>query len=138
MNRPWPVLAVLVVSASLAGAADNQTKLITRIDTVTVAKHGNSLSFKAEGKATTPGMSAGPAKIVRHENASAPDKEGFLEYDMLYDAPRDYTGFKMRTVRASYKERDVPAEVKGVRIFFEFGKYDALIPIKPVKAKKNG
>jgi hypothetical protein len=122
------LLLALSATPNLAFCRDRYWKLVTRIETVSVAKRGRAIVIRVEGKATAPGLSAGPARLVRRDSNPQPNREGLLEYDLNYDAPRDYAGFKLRTVRASLKDSSVPADTKGVRVFAEFNHFDALLP----------
>lgn len=120
-----------IPETGMCGRRDS--KLVTRIETASVVmKHGR-LAIRVAGMATAPGMSAGSGRLVRHNQNHQPNKDGLLEYDLLYNAPADYSGFKLKPVRASLKESSVPPGVQGVRIFAEFNHLDA----KPPAPKKK-
>ena len=126
------VLLMLCAAPKIAICADPDLKLVTRIDTATaVIKHGKlAIRVDAMGLTNATLIPKGGKFVRRGEKQN---KEGLIEYD-LYFKPGNYSGTKLRLVKASFTEH-VPPDTKGARIFAELNHVDAL-PAPP-KGKKN-
>ena len=116
--------------------AQSETKIATRIDIVGAMLKGNKLTIRVFGMGTTSSRFSQGGKLVRRNPDNQPNKEGLLEYNLVYKAPPNYTGFALKRVSASLKESHVPPGLKGVRIFSEFNHVDEMFP-EPQK-KKGG
>jgi hypothetical protein len=131
------VLAAMWSVPGTAICAQSETKIVTRIDLVAAALKGNKLTIRVFGMGTTSSRFSQGGKLVRRNPENQLNKEGLLEYNLVYKAPPNYTGFAMKRVSASLKESHVPAGVKGVRIFSEFNHVDEMLP-EQVQKKKGG
>jgi hypothetical protein len=121
----WPCQAVF--------SASREQRLVARVDTATVILRGKSLTIRAVGMGRTPtAMGRGGWFVPRRPGVL--NKQGLLEYEMVFAGVPNYTGFKLKPVKASHRERSVPAGVRGVRIYAEFNEKDALLP-EPKKKK---
>ena len=127
-------LFLVVCSCNGAGTPREQ-KLVTRVDTATAVLKGHTLVIKVTGMAAS-SRSAKGCQLVRKGGQGVLNKDGLLEYNMVFNAEPGYTGFKMKPVGASFHEKPVPAGVKGARIFSQYNEYDALMP--EAKKKKQG
>ena len=124
---------LLLWSGEVVLSASRQQRLVARVDTATAALKGNSLTIRAVGMGRTQSaLGRGGWLVPRRPGVL--NKEGLLEYEMVFAGDPNYTGFKLKPVKASHRERSVPAGVRGVRIFSEFNEKDALIP-EPKKKK---
>ena len=122
----WPVERVL--------SAARQQRLVARVDTAKVVLKGKTLTIQATGMGRTPSaLGRGGWLVPRRPGVL--NKDGLLEYEMVFSGIANYTGFKLKPIKASHRERSVPAGVRGVRIFSEFNEKDALLPeSKPQKS----
>jgi hypothetical protein len=121
----WPASRVLSDS--------RQQRMVARVDTVTVKPSGKTFTIHALGMGRTPSaMGRGGWLVPRRPGVL--NKQGLLEYEMVFNGVANYTGFKLKPVKATYHERSVPAGARGVRIFSEFNEMDALLP-EPKKKK---
>ena len=127
------VCLLLVWSAAEVFSASRPQRLVARVDTATVVLKGKSLTIHVLGMGRTPG-GLGRGGWLVPKRPGVLNKDGLLEYEMVFGGDPNYTGFKLKPVKASYRERSVPAGVRGVRIFSEFNEKDALIP-EPKKKK---
>jgi hypothetical protein len=127
-------ICLLLSTGGMAGSESRGQKLVTRIDTATVARKGRGIAIKAIGMGRTPSVMGRAGRLLRRNPDRGLNKEGLLEYDMVFNAVSNYSGFKLKPVTASYKEKSVPEGTKGVRIFGELSQYDALFP-EEVKRK---
>jgi hypothetical protein len=101
---------------------------VTRVDTATAVLKGKTLTVAATGMGRTPTPIGRGGKLVRR-NADRPlNKDGLVEYDLVFFAVPNYTGFKMKPISAKLADRSVPAGVKGARVYGEYNSYDALLP----------
>jgi hypothetical protein len=119
----------------LARGEGRERKLVTRIDLAILTRKGHGLAIKAFGMGRTPSDMGRAGRILRRNPERGLNKDGLLEYDMVFNAVSNYSGFKMKSISASYSERTVPEGTKGVRIFGELNQYDVLLP--EVKQKKS-
>ena len=122
----WPVEALF--------SASRQQRLVARVDTATVVLKGKALAIRAIGMGRTPtALGRGGWLVPRQPGVL--NKDRLLEYEMVFAGDPSYAGFKLKPVKASHRERSVPAGVRGVRIFSEFNEKDALLPeAKPKKS----
>jgi hypothetical protein len=127
-TRALVVFTAFLLWSPSGVCGDRNSKLVTRIETAAVVMKRGRLVIRVEGKATTPSLVAGGGRLVRHGQDHAPNKEGLLEYDLVFNAPADYSGFKLRPVKATLKESSTPPGVLGVRIFAEYNHLDAMLP----------
>ncbi|HJT82083.1 MAG TPA: hypothetical protein VJ719_12880 [Chthoniobacterales bacterium] len=127
------ICLLLVLPGNGVLSASRQQRLVARVDTATVVLKGKTLTIHATGMGRTPGaLGRGGWLVPRRPGVL--NKDGLLEYDMVFGGKPDYTGFKLKPVKASHRERSVPPGVRGVRIFSEFNEKDALLPeTKPEK-----
>src|ERR1700716_3990608 len=107
------VFLALCCIPSAGICADPDSKLVTRIETATVALKNGKLTVRLDAMApTSPTLLPKGGKLVRR--GEKPNKDGLIEYDCYYK-PGSYSGTKLRLVRASLTEH-VPPETKGARI----------------------
>ena len=76
----------------------------------------------------------GHGRLVRRNADNSPNKEGFLEYELVFNPDPKYSGLALTPVKASLKESSVPAGIKGVRVFAQYNHIDGLIA-EPAKKK---
>jgi len=126
-------LLVLFGIAAAYGATLEQ-KLVTRVDTATAVLKHKALTVTATGMGRTPTPMGRGGKLVRRKTDRPLDKDGLVEYDLVFNAVPNYTGFKLKPIKAKVTDRSVPEGVKGARVFGEFNQYDALLP-EPTKRK---
>ena len=119
--------------------AEQNSKLVTRVETVIVHLRGRKLTIQATGMASTPsflsfglGGHLSPRKGNRELN-----KDGLLEYEFSCKSPGDYKGSRLRPVKASFKESSVPPGIKGVKVFGEFNEVAQLLAEPRNKKKKS-
>lgn len=122
------VLLTLVLKPETGLCGQRTSKIVTRVDNVSVEKKGRKIVIHAEGMAATPGVSVGGVKLVPRGQDHQLNKDGLLEYDLVYNASEGYTGFKLKPAKASFKESSVPPEAKGVRVFSELNQMDGILP----------
>jgi hypothetical protein len=117
--------------------AGRDTKIVTRIDTVTAVMKGGTLTIHVEGMASTPSMLGRGGELLKR--GQAPNKDGLLEYELVFNPPqKNYTGDALKLVKTTLKVSSVPAGVKGVRIYAEYNEMDAMLPEpKPEPAPKK-
>jgi len=125
----------LVVCSCLDAATPREQKLVTSVDTATAVLKGHTLVIKATGMATTAHSTKG-CQLVRKGGQGVLNKNGLLEYNMVFNAEPGYTGFKMKPASTSFHEKPAPAGVKGARIYSQYNEYDALLP-EPKKKSKS-
>jgi hypothetical protein len=125
---------LILCTAELGLGEAREQKPVTRVETATVVLKHRTLVIQATGMGRTPSAMGRAGKLVRR-GAGNLNKDGLLEYSLVFNAVANYTGFKMKPVKATYKEHSVPQGVKGVRIFGEYNEVDALLPeAKPHKS----
>jgi hypothetical protein len=130
------ICIVMVWPASQVLSDSRQQRMVARVDTATVTLKGNTLTIHAVGMARTPSaMGRGGWMVPRRPGDL--NKDGLLEFEMVFSGVANYTGFKLKPVKASHREKSVPAGVKGVRIFTEFNEKDALLPVPVKKEPKS-
>jgi hypothetical protein len=117
-----------------AFSARGESKIVVRVDAVTVKASGKTLVIRVQGMGRTPGKFAVGGRLVPRNPEKGLNKEGLLEYELQFNPQPGYSGFNLRIVKATYKERSLPQGVKGVRVFGEYNYYDGLIP-EPKKKK---
>jgi hypothetical protein len=111
---------------ALCGRAES--RIATRVDTVTVIAKGRNLLIRVQGMGRTPGHFAQHGRLLRRNQEQGLNKEGLLEYDLMFNPQAGYSGFNLRRVIASITEKSVPQGVKGVRVFGEYNHYDGSLP----------
>ena len=109
---------------------------MTRVEDVTARLKGKKLTIQAHGMASTPSFMGVGAHLLPHNGKHELNKDGLLEYDFYYKSPGNYSGDKLKPVKATLKETSVPPGVKGVRIFGEFNDVTGLLA-EPKKKKKK-
>jgi hypothetical protein len=119
--------------------AGRDTKIVTRIDTVTAVMKGGTLTIHVEGMASTPSMLGRGGELLKR--GQAPNKDGLLEYELVFNPPqKNYTGDALKLVKTTLKVSSVPAGVKGVRIYAEYNELDGMLPEpkqEPASKKKE-
>lgn len=132
----WAIALSILCTCAASGASREQ-KLVTRVDTVTVTlKHG-TLAIKATGMARTPATIGRAGQLVRRGAQATLNKDGLLEYNMVFPAVPNYAGFKMKPISAALHDRSIPAGIKGVRIYSEFNEADGLLPQPAPKKSRS-
>ena len=122
----WPAVPVF--------ASNLEQKLVTRVDDAIVKFKHKTLTVTALGMGRTPTPMGRGGKLVRRNADHPVNKDGLVEYDLVFYAVPNYTGFKMKPIKATITDRSVPDGVKGARIFGEYNSFDALLP-EPKKSK---
>lgn len=130
------VSLALFLTPTTGTSAQQDSKLMTRVETVTVHLRGRKLTVHAFGMASTPSFIGLGAHLSPHNGSHELNKDGLLEYDFYYKAPANYTGSRLKPVKASLKESSIPLEVKGVRVFGQFNDVTQLLA-EPKKKKKK-
>jgi hypothetical protein len=118
----------MLVTREEAVGASRERRIVARVDETTVVLKRRTLAINAIGMGRTPSAMGRAGQIIRRGPAGVLNKEGLLEYELVFNGVPNYTGFKLKPIKASFKERSVPDGVKGVRIFGEFNQRDALLP----------
>src|SRR3954462_14474806 len=121
-----------ILNTQPASGASREQRMVTRVDTATVALSHGGLVIHAEGMARNPTAMGRGGRVVPRGNRTL-NKDGLLEYELVFNGVPNYTGFKLKPIKGSYRERSVPQGIKGVRIFAEFNQMDAHFP----EAKKH-
>lgn len=128
------MMVAILLAAQLTLAASREEKLVTRVDTVAAVLKHRTVSIRATGMARTPTAMGRGAWLVHRGQPGVLNKDGLLEYNMVFNAVPGYAGFKLKPVTAKLNDRSAPPGLKGVRIFSEFNQYDGLLP-EPKKKK---
>ncbi|MFL6514119.1 MAG: hypothetical protein ACJ8M1_03765 [Chthoniobacterales bacterium] len=102
------------------------------MDSATATLSHGSLVIRAEGMGRIPTPLGRGGRLVPR-GSRVLNKDGLLEYELVFSAVPNYTGFKLKPIKGSYREHPVPPGVKGARIFGEFNQFDAHLP----EAKKH-
>lgn len=110
-------------------------KLVVRIEKASVTRKGDRIVIQATGMGRTAAAIRGGGQLLPRGQKHEP-KDGLLEYDLYYVPPRDYSGDKLKAVKASFVESNVPPGVKGVRIYAEFNERNAMLPELKVRGRK--
>jgi hypothetical protein len=126
----------LLLAPSVGMCAQQDSKLMTRVEDVTARLKGKKLTIQAHGMASTPSFMGVGAHLLPHNGKRELNKDGLLEYDFYYKSPGNYSGDKLKPVKATLKETSVPPGVKGVRVFGEFNDLTGLLP-EPKQKKKR-
>ena len=126
----------LLLTPSVGTCAKQDSKLMTRVEDVTARLKGKTLTIQAHGMASTPSLMGVGAHLLPRNGKHELNKDGLLEYDFYYKSPGNYSGDKLKPVKATLKETSVPPGVKGVRIFGEFNDVTGLLA-EPKKKKKK-
>ena len=126
----------LLLTPSVGMCAQQDSKLMTRVEDVTARLKGKKLTIQAHGMASTPSFMGVGAHLLPHNGKHELNKDGLLEYDFYYKSPGNYSGDKLKPVKATLKETSVPPGVKGVRVFGEFNDMTGLLP-EPKKKKSE-
>ena len=126
----------LLLTPSVGTCAKQDSKLMTRVEDVTARLKGKKLTIQAHGMASTPSFMGVGAHLLPHNGKHELNKDGLLEYDFYYKSPGNYSGSRLKPVKATLKETSVPPGVKGVRIFGEFNDMTELLA-EPKKKKKR-
>src|SRR5947199_10815822 len=123
MNRAILVGAICLLvlsSGAEAFSASLEQKIVTRVDTVTVAKKGHNLVITATGMGRTPTPMGRGGKLLRRTSDRPVNKDGLVEYDLVFNAVPNYTGFKMKPIKVTLHDRSVPDGARGVRVFGQY------------------
>jgi hypothetical protein len=118
-----------------------EMKKVTRIETVTVVKKGKKLVVTADGMApTTMRLLTNNGELVRRSAEHQPNKDGLLEYDLLFATPKKtIKPNRLESVRGTLTETSFPDSVKGALVYAEFNQLKGLIaPPKSKKKEKEG
>jgi len=130
----WGIGLLVLVGIAVTHGATLEQKLVTRVDTATVVLKHKTLTVVATGMGRTPTPMGRGGKLLRRKTDRPLDKDSLVEYDLVFNAVPNYTGFKLKPIKAKVIDRSVPEGLKGVRVFSEFNQYDALLP-EPTKRK---
>jgi hypothetical protein len=130
------VSLALLLTPTTGMCAKRDSKLVTRVESVTAQMKGRKVMLQVAGMATSPALLRVRGHLLSRNGSHDLNKEGLLEYNFYYDAPANYSGDKLTAVRATLKESSVPPGVKGVRIFGEFNDVTRLLA-EPKKKKKS-
>jgi hypothetical protein len=130
----WGIGLLLLFGVAVTHGATLEQKLVTRVDTATVVLKHKALTVVATGMGRTPTPMGRGGKLLRRKTDRPLGKDGLVEYDLVFNAVPNYTGFKLKPIKAKVTDRSVPEGLKGARIFGEFNQYDALLP-EPTKRK---
>ncbi|MEP6602864.1 MAG: hypothetical protein ABJB69_02840 [Spartobacteria bacterium] len=127
--------ALLLLNPESGMCANRELVKVTRIETVKAVMKRGKLFVAVEGMAKAKALIATGGRLLPHSADRQLNKDGLLEYDLVFTPPHKEPEKKLGPVRASLKESHVPAGTKGVRIFAEYNQIDGLIP-EPKKKKK--
>lgn len=122
-------------AATIGTAASREQKMATRVDTATVALKHRALVITVTGMGRTPTAMGRGGKLLRRNTDRPLNKDGLVEYELVFFAVPNYSGFKMKPLKVTLKDRSVPEGVKGVRVFGQYNQVDALIAA--TKEKKS-
>jgi hypothetical protein len=126
----------LFLTSSVGMCAQQDSKLMTRVEDVTARLKGKTLTIQVHGMASTPALMGVGTHLSPHNGKRELNKDGLLEYDFYYKSSGNYSGDKLKPVKATLKETSVPPGVKGVRVFGEFNDITELLP-EPKKKKSD-
>lgn len=117
-----------------------ELKKVTRIETVTAVKKGKKLVVTADGMApTTMRLLTNNGELVRRSAEHQPNKDGLLEYDLLYAPPKKAVKEnRLESVRGTLTETSFPDSVKGALVYAEFNQLKGLIAEPRSKKKHKG
>jgi hypothetical protein len=130
----WGIVLFIFWTGEVALGASREQKIVTRVDAAAVQLKHRTLVIKAVGMGRTPSAMGRAGRLVRRGGPGVLNKDGLLEYNLIFNGIPNYSGFNLKPVTASLKERSVPQGIKGVRVFGEFNQVDAFIP-EPKKRK---
>jgi hypothetical protein len=128
----------LLLTPSVGMCAQQDSKLMTRVEVVTARLKGKNLTIQAYGMASTPALIGLGAHLSPHNGKHELNKDGLFEYDFYYKSPGNYSGDRLKPVKATLKETSVPSGVKGVRVFGEFNDITELLAEPKKKKKRKG
>lgn len=111
------------------------SKIVIRIETVKAKMSGGNIIIDAVGMVRTGAMIRGGGELVRRNPNHVPNSDGLLEYEFHSEAPGDYKGDKLKSVKATLKESNVPAGVKGVRIYAQYNEKNGMLPASTKEAR---
>ena len=130
-------ICLLLAASSLdLAASSREQQIVTRVDEVVVTRKHKTLAIQAVGMGRTPTAMDRGGWLVRR-GSGGPNKEGLLEYDLMFKAVPNYSGFKLKPVKAKLNEHNASDGVKGVRIFGQFNQMDGLLPQPKAKEKMS-
>ena len=119
----------LWLTADTGLCAKSESKLVTRIETVTTTLKHQKLVMHVSAMAHTGGtLLPKGGMLVRRSQDFQPNKEGLLEYELRFTPPRGEPGDKLYRVKAALTEHSIPVGIKGVRVFAEFNHMDSIFP----------
>jgi len=130
------ICLLLAVSSMVSASSSREQQIVTRIDDVLVVRKHKTLEIQALGMGRTPSAMDRGGWLVRR-GSGGPNKEGLLEYDLMFKGVPNYSGFKLKPVKAKLNEHNAPDNVKGVRIFGQFNQMDGLLPEQKPKEKMS-
>jgi hypothetical protein len=121
---------VLGLAAETGFCAKQESKMVTRIETVKATMKGGKLIIEVHGMARIgTGMGLGTTgKLVRRGQNFAPNKDGLLEYELHFNPPGNYKEDKLNPVKADLTESSIPSGVKGVRVYAEYNELNGMLP----------
>jgi hypothetical protein len=131
------VVFALLFTMSTALYAERNEAIVTRIEAIGLRKKGTTLEMKVVGFCRTPHMGRQRAWLRPHNGNRGPNKDGLLEYDMVYHPPGNYKGDKLKLARAYLKERSFPPDIKGVRIYAELNEQNQILASPSDRKKKK-
>ena len=131
------VSVALLLTPTVGRCAEQDSKLMTRVETLTVHLRGRKLTIQAFGMASTPALIGLGAHLSPHNGKHELNQDGLLEYDFYYKSPGNYSGSRLKPVKATLKETSVPPGVKGIRVFGEFNDITQLLAEPKSKKRKK-
>lgn len=129
------IFLALFVAPERADCASSNAKIVIRIDSAKAQLRGGTLVVHAVGVVRTGAMIRGGGELRRRNPNNQPNDDGLLEYELHSEAPANYKGDKLKSVKASLKESNVPAGVKGVRIYAQYNEMNAMLPVSTKKER---
>jgi hypothetical protein len=130
------LVSIALFSTREAGiGAKADAKIVVRIETASATRKGDRIVINVVGMGRTGAMVRGGGQLLRRGQKHEPNKDGLLEYELHYVPPPNYSGDKLKSVKASLVETNVPPGVKGVRIYAEYNERNAMLPESKVKER---
>jgi hypothetical protein len=130
------VSLALLLTPTVGMCAKRDSKLVTRVEDVAAKMKGRKLVLQVTGMASSPALLRVSGHLLPRNGSHELNKEGLLEYNLVYNAPANYSGDKLAFVKVTFKEGSVPPGVKGVRVFGEFNDVTRLLA-EPKKKKAD-
>src|SRR4051794_2227166 len=137
MNKGIVVSLMVLLFLGTETLFSGEQQIAIRVDTAKVALKHRTLAIQAIGMGKTPNMLGRGGWLVRRGAEGVLNKDGLLEYNLMFNGVPNYSGFKLQPIKANFHEHTVPQGVKGVRIFGQFNEVDALLPEPQPKKPKS-